>query len=126
MWLVLLGLPLFSTIEIGNIRIQKEVEQTRAEVKESIGELRLQILDLKIANSNYNTLVVNNQPLPSKDELSQLQNNIPSSNSQTRSETTNFNISDNNIYSKLGFLLKISYPHYATHTNIPVVNPCIQ
>lgn len=98
LWLVLLGLPLFSSIEIGNIRIQKEVEQTRAEVKESIGELRLQILDLKIANSNYNTLVVNNQPLPSKDELSQLQNNIPSNNSQTHSETTNFNISDNNIY----------------------------
>lgn len=74
LWLVLLILPLFSEIEIGSVKLKKELEKTRTEVKESIQELKLQILDIKIANSN--TFVVNNQPLPSKDELSQLQKNI--------------------------------------------------
>lgn len=76
LWLILLLLPLFSEIEIGSVKLKKEIEQTRADVKESIGELKYQILDLKISNNNSNMLVFNNQPLPSKDELSQLQLNI--------------------------------------------------
>lgn len=46
LWLVLLALPLFSEIEIGSVKLKKEVEKTRAEVKEAIGELKLQILDI--------------------------------------------------------------------------------
>ena len=44
LWLVLLALPLFSEIEIGSVKLKKEIEQTRTEVKESIGELKLQLL----------------------------------------------------------------------------------
>ena len=90
LWLVLLILPLFSEIEIGSVKLKKELEKTRTEVKESIQELKLQILDIKIANSN--TFVVNNQPLPSKDELSQLQKNIEYNNSNISSENLDFNI----------------------------------
>lgn len=100
LWLVLLGLPLFSEIEIGSVKLKKEIEQTRAEVKESIGELKLQLLDIKIANSNSNTFVVNNQPLPSKDELSQLQRGIEHDNTNLPPENTDsdFNIPKENIY----------------------------
>ena len=100
LWLVLLGLPLFSEIEIGSIKLKKEIEQTRAEVKESIGELKLQLLDIKIANSNSNTFVVNNQPLPSKDELSQLQRGIEHDNTNLPPENidSDFNIPKENIY----------------------------
>lgn len=100
LWLVLLGLPLFSEIEIGSVKLKKEIEQTRAEVKESIGELKLQLLDIKIANSNSNTFVVNNQPLPSKDELSQLQRGIEHDNTNLSPENTDsdFNIPKENIY----------------------------
>ena len=100
LWLVLLALPLFSEIEIGSVKLKKEIEQTRTEVKESIGELKLQLLYIKIANSNSNTFVVNNQPLPSKDELSQLQRGIEPDNLNPPSENadSDFKIPKENIY----------------------------
>lgn len=98
LWLVLLGLPLFSEIEIGSVKLKKEIEQTRAEVKESIGELKYQILELKVNNTNSNMLVFSNQPLPSKDELSQLQQHIEHDNSIRSSDNSDFKISEDNIY----------------------------
>lgn len=98
LWLVLLGLPLFSEIEIGNVKLKKEIEQTRAEVKESIGELKYQMLDLKISNTNSNMLVFNNPPLASKDELTQMQRHAESEN-KVRTETDlDFKIAEDNIY----------------------------
>lgn len=41
LWLVLLILPLFSEIEIGSVKLKKELEKTRTEVKESIQELKV-------------------------------------------------------------------------------------
>lgn len=98
LWLILLCLPLFSEIEIGSVKLKKEIEQTRTEVKESIGELKYQILEMKITNTNANTFVFSNQPLPSKDELSQLQQHIEPDNSIRASEYLDFKISDENIY----------------------------
>lgn len=72
LWLALLAVPLFSEIEIGSVKLKREIEQTRSEVKESIGDLKNQIVELRVSNSQ--TLVVNNsQPLPSKDELEELE-----------------------------------------------------
>lgn len=100
LWLILLGMPLFSEIEIGNIKLKKEIEQTRAEVKESIGELKYQILDMKISNSNSNTVVVNNRPLPSRDEMSQLQKHAESDNSVGTAANSELdsNISEDNVH----------------------------
>lgn len=98
LWLILLGLPLFSEIEIGSVKLKKEIEQTRAEVKESIGELKYQILEMKVNNTNSNMLVFSNQPLPSKDELSQLQQHIEHDNSIRSSDNSDFKISEDNIY----------------------------
>ena len=98
LWLILLGLPLFSEIEIGSVKLKREIEQTRAEVKESIGELKYQILEMKVNNTNSNMLVFSNQPLPSKDELSQLQQHIEHDNSIRSSDDSDFKISEDNIY----------------------------
>lgn len=98
LWLILLGLPLFSEIEIGSVKLKREIEQTRAEVKESIGELKYQILEMKVNNTNSNMLVFSNQPLPSKDELSQLQQHIEHDNSIRSSDNSDFKISEDNIY----------------------------
>lgn len=98
LWLVLLGLPLFSEIEIGNVKLKKEIEQTRAEVKESIGELKLQILDMKVSNVNSNTFFLNNPPLPSKYELSQLQKHAEYDNSLEFPTSADFKISGDNVY----------------------------
>lgn len=101
LWLILLGLPLFSEIEIGSVKLKKEIEQTRTEVKESIGELKYQILDMKIANTNSNTLVFTNQPLPSKeemDELTQHQTQDEHDNSVQSENNADFNIPESSLY----------------------------
>lgn len=103
LWLILLGLPLFSEIEIGKVKLKKEIEQTRAEVKESIGELKYQMLDLKISNinsnsnSNSNTLVIN-PPLPSKDQLTEMQRHAETDDKISSEYDLNFKISDDNTY----------------------------
>lgn len=98
LWLVLLGLPLFSEVEIGNVKLKKEIEQTRAEVKESVGELKYQMLDLKISNSNSNMLVFNNPPLASKDELTQMQRHVETDDMIRSGNDLDFKIADDNIY----------------------------
>lgn len=97
LWLVLLILPLFSEIEIGSVKLKKEIEQTRSEVKESVNELRLQIMDLKISNSN--TVVVNS-PLATKEELSALEKGIESSGQEFlgQSEELSLNTSADSIF----------------------------
>lgn len=95
LWLILLGMPLFSEIEIGSIKLKKEIEKTRNDVKESVNDLKYQILEMKVTNSN--TFVVNNPPLPSKDELSQMQKSTKYDES-TQVTTSDFNISDDNVY----------------------------
>ena len=77
LWLGLLIFPLFSEVEIGNVKLKKEIEQTRSEIKASTNELRLQIMELRISNSN--TVVVN-QPLATKSELLELEKNLENSN----------------------------------------------
>lgn len=97
LWLILLILPLFSEIEIGSVKLKKEIEQTRADVKESVGELKHQILDLKISNNNA-MYVYNYQPLPSRDELSQLQMNIKPEDNEHILTTDEPKIPNDNVY----------------------------
>ena len=94
LWIVLLGVPIFSEIEIGSVKLKKEIEQARSEVKESIGDLRLQIMDMKITNSA--SVVVNYPPLPTKEELEKLEEQVEDTQENTLSD--NFNIPDENIY----------------------------
>ena len=114
LWLILLGLPLFSEIEIGSVKLKREIEQTRAEVKESIGELKYQILEMKVNNTNSNMLVFSNQPLPSKDELSQLQQHIEHDNSIRSSDNSDFKISEDNIYL---FQVRLSLEKHLSHVS---------
>ncbi len=95
LWLILLGMPLFSEIEIGSIKLKKEIEKTRTDLKESVNELKYQLLEMKVSNSN--TFVVNNPPLPSKEELTLLQKNTNYDN-QIQTETIDFNIPIDTIY----------------------------
>jgi len=98
LWIILLGLPLFSEIEIGTVKLKKQIEQTREEVKESIGELKYQILEMKVNNTNSNMLVFNNHPLPTKDELSELQRHIRKDHATQSTDDQDFVVSDKNIY----------------------------
>lgn len=97
LWLILLILPLFSEVEIGGVKLKKEIEQTRSEVKESVNELRLQIMDLKVSNSN--TVVVN-PALATKEELSVFEKSLENSGQEFINQATDlfFNISDDSIF----------------------------
>ena len=95
LWLVLLGLPLFSEIEIGNVKLKKEVERTRAEVKEAVHELRLQVMELKVSNSN--TVVVS-PTLPTKEELVQFEKGIDGSERDYLDDELFFGISPDALF----------------------------
>lgn len=96
LWIFLLGIPLFSEIEIGAVKLKKEIEKARIDAKNSIDELKCQIQEMKVANTN--TLVVNNQPLPSQDELSQLQKQAEADKSVKNGGEIEFNVAEDNIY----------------------------
>ena len=95
LWLILLIIPLFSEVEIGNVKLKREIEQTRSEVKASANELRLQIMDLKISNSN--TVVVN-QPLATKSELLELEKTLENNNLDSFDQEIFSNVTDDSIF----------------------------
>lgn len=95
LWIILLLLPLFSEVEIGNVKLKREVERTRSEMKEAINDLRLQIVDFKISNSNT---VVIGQPLASKTELLELEKNIGSNRQNDLPPDTFEDVTDDNIF----------------------------
>lgn len=95
LWLILLILPLFSEVEIGGVKLKREIEKTRSEVKESVNELRLQIVDLKVSNSN--TVVVN-APLATESELLELEKTVEPNNYISSNQEILFDVSDDSIY----------------------------
>lgn len=97
LWLILLGFPLFTEIEIGNIKLKKEIEETRKEVKESIRDLKFQIMDVKVSNSpQFNNYYAG--PLPSTDELSQMSKQVETADPIHSDIKTEFGVSNDNIY----------------------------
>lgn len=75
LWLILLFWPLFNEMEFLGVKVKKEVEKATGEVKDSLSELRLQIMDLKISNSNANTIVIGDSLAP-KEQLDKMLLNI--------------------------------------------------
>lgn len=107
-WLALLLLPLFSEMEFFGIKLKRELEKTKAEVKDEIKDLHLQLTDLRISNSNANTFNFSNGFLPTKHELKELvKEYISSSDKEVERDTehymklkneVDFNITDESIY----------------------------
>lgn len=69
-WLLLLLFPLFSEMEFMGIKLKKEVEKATKEVKDSVNDLKMQIMDFKSSNSNANSLsLILGGEAPSKQEV---------------------------------------------------------
>lgn len=102
LWLILLIYPLFSEIEIGSVKLKKEIEEVKETTKEAFRELRLQIMDMKISNSNSNAnTFVLNSTLPSEQELKEIRNNIKPAkvtDDGGRSLEEEIDISEQNVY----------------------------
>lgn len=80
LWLILLFYPLFSELEIGSVKLKKQIkkiEEDQSEIKENIHDLKFQIMETKLINSanNTNNFMINSS-LPSKEGLIKLENNI--------------------------------------------------
>lgn len=76
-WIVLLLFPLFSEMEFMGVKIKRAIEQANAEVKESIQELKLQMIDLKVSNSFSTTVQIANNTLPTQTEMDKLEKVLP-------------------------------------------------
>lgn len=72
LWIILLLLPLFSEMEFFGIKLKKELEKTKDELKGNINDLHTQITDLKLSNLNANTINFGSNFLPTEQELKEL------------------------------------------------------
>ena len=63
LWLILLLFPLFSEMEFFGVKLKRELEKSTSEVKESIHDLQIQIMQTQIANTNNQNLVKNHLKL---------------------------------------------------------------
>lgn len=73
-WIALLLYPLFSSIQVGGFKLTKQIEQMREETKEAMNDIKMQILDVKVDNSNSNTVVVS--PILAYEELNNIKDKI--------------------------------------------------
>lgn len=103
LWLVLLMLPLFSEMEMFGIKLKKEVEKNRAEVKESINAIKTQMLDLRISNSlaNSMSLSIFTSQLPTDKEVKETLADVaktPVENIEKEKQRVDDFVSETSIY----------------------------
>ena len=99
-WLVLLLFPLFSEMEFMGIKLKKEVEKATKEVKDTVADLKMQIMELRISNSNANSLSLTfSGDAPSRKELSEV---MDKQQSQEDKSSTSINpdeiVTDETVY----------------------------
>lgn len=103
LWLVLLLFPLFSEMEVFGIKLKKEIEKTKADVKESISELKMQIMEMRFSNSS----IINNHispysPLLSEDEMKKQKQEMEAltspKNKNAASDENALGVSDQSVY----------------------------
>jgi hypothetical protein len=116
-------LPLFPEVELFGVKIKKEVEKLKTDVNENLNGLSLQLMDLKISNSNANTINIGNNFLPTEQRLKELADEFiskpedssdeqskskpseePSLTSKTDVESFDFDITDETL-----FLFKVRF-----------------
>lgn len=72
LWIVLLLLPLFSEMEFFGVKLTKEVEKVTSEIKESLYDLKLQLMQLQVTNSVATNIQVGNNLMPSEGKMEEL------------------------------------------------------
>lgn len=73
LWLILLLFPLFSEMEFFGVKLKREIEKSTSEVKESIHDLQIQIMQTQIANTNNQSVRIENYgPLASAEQLKEI------------------------------------------------------
>lgn len=100
LWLVMLLLPLFSEMEFFGVKFKKEVEKATNEVKESITDLKMQLIQLQVSNSVATNIQFGNSSMPSEgkmEELLQLVRGL-SQNSSDKNAVTKFDETDKSVY----------------------------
>ena len=103
LWLILLIYPLFSEMQIGNITLKKEIqklEKDQSEIKETVRELRIQIIESKVSNSNNNANTVVVKPvLETEKGLKRIEREVKRDTNRTNeSLPEEFDISEQMIY----------------------------
>lgn len=72
LWLILLIFPLFSEIEFMGIKVKKEVEKAKEEVKSSLQNIQAEIMQLQLNNSIAANINIGYGALPSEQKLEEL------------------------------------------------------
>ena len=69
LWIILIIFPLFSEIEVMGIKVKKEVQKAKEELKFSLQNIQAQIMQLQLNNSIATNINLGNGTLPSNRNL---------------------------------------------------------
>jgi len=128
-WLLLLFFPLFSEMEIMGIKLKKEVEKATKGVKDSITELKLQIMDLKISNSNANSLSLTfSGDVPSRQEVLEInKKQQPQETGDKKELNTDEIVTDETVYLfKVRLTIERALRSFCERLNCDEHSPIIQ
>ncbi|MFA0816215.1 MAG: hypothetical protein ACC608_10560 [Anaerofustis sp.] len=95
-WIVLLILPLFSEVELLGVKLKKEVEKAKEEVKVSLQNLQTQLTQIQLNNSIANNFSFTNGSLPSEQKIEELLQMV--SELQKTTPNTEISMSDDQMY----------------------------
>lgn len=118
-WLMLLLFPLFSEMEFMGVKLKKEVERAAKDVKESITDLKMQVMDVKFSNSFANSLSFTfSGDAPSKQELAEIANDDkPNSDAKNKLSMDDI-VTDDVVYLfKVRLTLERALKTFSDHLN---------
>ncbi len=103
LWLILILSPLFSEIEFLGVKVKKEVEKAKEEVKTSIQNLQTQITQFQLNSSVENHINLGNSILPTEQKIEELRVIVRelqgnSHSSAASSPENQINETDKNVY----------------------------
>jgi hypothetical protein len=106
LWLGLLLMPLFSEMEFLGVKLKKEVEKAKNEVKESLNDLKMQVVQLQVSNSVSNTIQIGGNTLASEEKLKELLKSVGISPKDLTKDELNINSSQKKMRLNLFICLK--------------------
>lgn len=101
-WIALLLLPLFSSIQIGTIKLSKQLDDIQRETKDAINDMKLQMMEIKVSTAN--SIIVNSY-LPSDKTMNNLKDSVQENCDKEAAE----NIREIEVDEELMFLFKARF-----------------
>ncbi len=109
LWLILILFPLFSEIEILGVKVKKEIEKSVQEVKDSITELRLQVVSNSATSSANQTMNLYTLSIEQMRALAKQIETLNEEGSRRDESSSKINTEVMDVPEQASFLFKVRY-----------------